>query len=536
MDEVRGAAPDPVQIAVWRHLLASVAEEMGATLERTASSPNIRDRRDASCAIFGPDGELIAQAAHIPVHLGAMAVLLRSLRNEVAWPRGIAWMCNDPAHGGTHLPDITVAMPVYVGLGKSARLVGFTASRAHHADVGGSSPGSLAPATELCQEGIVIPPVALMRGGSLQADPLAILCANTRTPDERRGDIAAQIGACRIGCRRLAAIVQTHGWDTYQLRLAEARRYSAAAIRSALLALPDGCWEAEDQLDDDGQTAGPLSIRVRLTLKGGHADIDFTGTAKQCQGPMNAPLAVTTSACWYVVRCLVGDEIPTNSGCWEPITIRAPHGCLLNPAEGAAVAAGNTETSQRVVDVLLAALGKCAPERFPAASQGTMNNLTIGGWDPTRRRNFTYYETLGGGAGAANHRPGSSAIHSHMTNTLNTPAEALESYYPLRIEALGIRSRSGGAGEFPGGDGLLRRTRLLTPAVVSILAERRDSRPPGAHGGGGGVTGRNSIVEADGSRRELPAKWSGAVAEECAVEIETPGGGGWGHEVQPADS
>jgi N-methylhydantoinase B len=520
---------DPVQIEVWRHLLAAVAEEMGATLQRTAYSPNIKERLDYSCAIFDAAGLLLAQAAHIPVHLGAMPLMMESLRHRVPWRRGSMWLCNDPRYGGTHLPDITLVAPVTLPGAVRGSIVGFVASRAHHADIGGMTPGSLPLSTEAFQEGLILPPVELISRGKVRSDVLELLCANSRTPAERRGDIAAQIAANETGIRRLSALVTAHGRAAYARRAHDTVAYAEAAVRTALRELPPGTYLASDELESDGVGAERIPLVLAATVSPvGQITFDFTGSAPQVAGSVNATEAITRSACGYMVRCLVDEEIPTNAGCFAPIRVIAPEGTIVNARFPAAVAGGNVETSQRIVDLLLSALAVAAPDRIPAASQGTMNNVTIGGYDPVRKRPFAYYETLGGGAGAGAHHAGASSLHTHMTNTRNTPVEALESHYPLQVLEYSLATGTGGAGANSGGDGLRRCIRLLGPARITLLTERRIAGPPGLAGGGAGTPGYNELTLPDGTAQSLPSKWSGACEADAILAIRTPGGGGWG--------
>jgi N-methylhydantoinase B len=517
---------DPAQVEVWRHLMASVADEMGATLERTAYSPNIKERLDHSCAIFDSAGRLLAQAAHIPVHLGAMPLMLQTLRHTLKWPAGTMWLCNDPRRGGTHLPDLTLVAPVRDG----RRLLGFVASRAHHADIGGLSPGSLPLSTELFHEGLVLSPIRLVERGKLRPDVLDLVCANSRTPHERRGDIAAQIAANEIGIRRMRDLVHRHGYPEFRKRAAESIAYAAEMIRRALAALPAGEYAASDVLD--GDASGERVIRVRITIAPQEdAVFDFTGTSPQAHGSLNATEAITRSACYYVVRCLVGEEVPTNEGCFAPLTVIAPEGTVVNARFPAAVAAGNVETSQRIVDVVIAALAQAAPDRLPACSQGTMNNLTIGGFDTVRQRAFAYYETIAGGAGASPESSGASGIQTHMTNTRNTPVESLESHYPLRVLEYRINRGTGGRGLHSGGDGVVRSIQLLGSAQVTLISERRNHPPPGAAGGDPGTVGSASVQFPDGETREMPGKWSESLPAGAVVTVRTPGGGGWGEVV-----
>lgn len=543
---------DPIQVEVWRHLLASVAEEMGVTLERTAYSPNIKERLDHSCALFDSEGRLLAQAAHIPVHLGAMPLMIQALLPRLDWQPGTMWLCNDPRLGGTHLPDITLVAPVYgeemYGEEQGAKkkeqdagddtislplapspLLGFVASRAHHADIGGLSPGSLPLSTEAFHEGLILPPVRLVENGAARHDILDLVCANSRTPDERRGDLAAQIAACETGIRRFRALVGEYGPETFALRTQENIAYAALSVRNALRGLPVGVYQAQDVLDDDGAGSVDIPIVVTMTV-GAEGDVcfDFTGSAPQVRGSLNATEAITRSACYYIARCLVEDEIPTNEGCFAPVTVIAPSGTVVNARFPAAVAAGNVETSQRIVDVLLRALAQALPERAVAASQGTMNNLTIGGYDAERGRAFAYYETIAGGAGATSGQTGASGIQTHMTNTRNTPVESLETHYPLRVLEYALADGTGGTGEYAGGVGIIRRLQLLTPAHISLLTERRVHAPFGAHGGGNGQPGLNLLQPPGQAVQALPGKWSGDCPADTILTIRTPGGGGWG--------
>ncbi|MCC6729046.1 MAG: hydantoinase B/oxoprolinase family protein [Chthonomonadales bacterium] len=518
---------DPVRVEVWRHLFASIAEEMGATLEHTGYSPNLKERRDYSCALFDAEGLLVTQAAHIPVHLGAMPTMMESLRGAIRWRPGDMWICNDPAHGGTHLPDLTVVAPVFEPA-PGRELLGFVANRAHHADVAGLAPGSLALSTDLYQEGLILPPVRLVAGGRPRADILAVIRANSRTPAERRGDLDAQVSANRTGALRLRDLAAHHGAREVARQARALCAHAEATVRAALRAAPEGAFRASDVLDDDGLGATNLTIRVEARLRAGALTLDFAGTDPAVTGPMNATEAVTRSACYYVVRCLAGPDAPANDGAFRPVSVVAPPGTLVNAPPSSAVAAGNVETSQRIVDVVLAALRPAFGDRIPAASQGTMNNVAVGGSDPARGGAFAYYETVCGGGGAGARGPGASAIHTHMTNTRNTPVEALEMHYPLRVRELSVRRGSGGRGVHPGGDGVRRSLELLAPARVSVLSERRRHAPPGVDGGEGGAPGRNAVVWPDGRVEELPGKLSLDLPTGAVLIVETPGGGGWG--------
>jgi N-methylhydantoinase B len=519
---------DPIQVEIWRNLLAAIPEEMGATLERTAFSPNIKERLDHSCAIFSASGKLLAQAAHIPVHLGAMPLMMEALRTRVRWSPGVMWLCNDPRVGGTHLPDLTLVAPVYLPFEGKRTLVGYVASRAHHADIGGISPGSLPLSTEPYHEGLILAPVRLVERGRVRADIQELVCANSRTPAERRGDLAAQIAANETGIRRFQELIREQGYKLFEQRCEESLRYAESVVRRTLAEMPLGSCFATDFLDSDGVGGEQILIRLCVTrLESGGICFDFSGSAPQVRGSLNATEAITRSACYFVVRCLVEEEIPTNEGCFAPVEVIAPEGTVVNARFPAAVAAGNVETSQRLVDVILLALAQFLPERTPACSQGTMNNVTIGGTHPNGRP-FAYYETLAGGAGGSPFGAGASAIHSHMTNTRNTPIESLEAHYPLRVLEYGIAEGTGGQGTHAGGCGLVRRIRLLSEAHVALITERRESCPPGLYGGAGGTVGENLIELPNESPKNVGGKWSGICPEGTIITVRTPGGGGWG--------
>lgn len=514
---------DAIGLEVFRHRCAAIAEEMGAALGRSAFSANIKERRDFSCAVFDAAGRMVAQAAHIPVHLGAMP---RSVEAALAHHRlgpGDIVLLNDPYLGGTHLPDLTSVAPVFV----HDRLLGFTATRAHHADVGGMAPGSMPMSRELYQEGLIIPPVKLVAGGAPNEALVELICRNSRTPDERRGDLAAQLACHHVGARRLEELAARHSVAWVQDHMRALLAYGERHMRALLAAIPDGDYAFEDALDDDGLGGGPLPIRVRITIAGDAATIDFTGSAPQCRGPLNAPRAVTESAVLYCFRCLGPPDMPASAGAFTPLTIVVPEGSILCPRPPAPVAGGNVETSQRVVDVVFGALSQALPRAIPAASAGTMNNWTFGGVDPRDGAPFAYYETLGGGMGARPTANGLNGVQTHMTNTLNTPVEALERLFPVLVRRYGLRRGSGGAGAFRGGDGLVREIAFLESVTVSLLTERRRLAPYGLHGGAPGTPGRNTLVTA-GAERILPGKITITVEAGAALRIETPGGGGWG--------
>ncbi len=518
------APADPILLELYRHRYEGVAEEMGATLQRTSYSPNIKERLDFSCAVFDGNGQMVAQAAHIPVHLGAMPASVAAALDAIGtWAPGDIIVLNDPYEGGTHLPDVTMISPVFVD-GSDAPTF-FVASRAHHADVGGMTPGSLPLATELVQEGLIIPPVKLFAEGTRNDDLLRMLLRNVRTPDERRGDLAAQRAAHSVGEQRLQDLAKVHGADELTTYAQHLQAYSERRTRAALSGWPDGTYAFEDTLELEDETEA--TIRTTATVDGETVTFDFAGTDDAVDGALNAVLPITTSACDYVVRCLVGADIPVNAGCFAPITVTAPEGCLVNAHPPHAVAGGNVETSQRIVDVVFGALAQVRPKQVPAAGQGTMNNLTIGGTRPDGTP-FAYYETIGGGMGAAPDGDGLSGVHVHMTNTLNTPVEALEQTYPFRITTYRLREDSGGDGRYRGGDGLVRCYHLQVPATVTMFSTRRAQGPYGRNGGAPGAPGRNRLVRPDGSEEILPAHFSRRLPEGSQLRIETPGGGGFG--------
>lgn len=517
---------DSIKLEIYRSLYTSVAEEMGLSLRRTAFSPNIKERRDYSCAVFDARGRLIAQGDHMPVHLGSMPMSVRAAIESCDLEPGDVVMLNDPYAGGTHLPDVTMVAPVH-GAGRSRPLF-YVANRAHHADIGGATPGSMGAATEIYQEGVRIPPVRLVRRGELARDLWNLLLANVRGREEREGDFAAQLGALRVGRERLLEIVERYGWTEADRYARHLFSYADRMMRQTLAAIPDGVYRAVDFLDDDGETDDPVRISVGIEIEGERARIDFSGSSPQVAGPLNAVEAITISAVFYVFRCLIPGDVPASAGLLESITVTAPSGTVVNAAMPAPVAGGNVETSQRIVDVLLRALSQALPDRIPAASQGSMNNLTIGRWDDRLGREFSYYETIAGGMGARPQSDGLSAVHTHMTNSLNTPVEALEYSYPLMVRSYRIRRGSGGQGRFQGGDGVVREIELLTPARVSLLSDRRRLAPYGLQGGEAGLPGRNWLARAGRKALPLPGKFSmSAQSGDCFI-IETPGGGGYG--------
>ncbi|PYS33729.1 MAG: 5-oxoprolinase [Acidobacteria bacterium] len=513
---------DPTTLEIYRALYTSVAEEMGVALRRTAFSPNIKERRDYSCAVFDSSGRVIAQGDHMPVHLGSMPMAVAAALRAVEIGPGDVVALNDPFAGGTHLPDVTLVTGVFgkgsgIGgpgsvrrknrpLSPDPRPLFFVANRAHHADIGGATPGSMGLATDIYGEGVRIPPIHLARGGEICDDVMKLILANVRSNKERQADFEAQIGSLKTGEARLLEIVARRGAKEAGNYAAHLISYSWRMMRHAIKAIPDGSYEAEDALDDDGIKESEIPIRVRITIRGDRALVDFTGSALQVAGAINAVEAITVSAVSYCFRCLVGADVPASAGLMEPIEVVAPKGTIVNANHPASVAGGNVETSQRIVDTVFKALAQAIPERVPAASQGTMNNLTIGGIDPRTGAEFSYYETV----------------------AVNTPAEALEYAYPLRVRQYRIRESSGGIGKYKGGDGAIREIEVLAPARMSLLSDRRKRAPYGLHGGADGKRGRAFIIRTDGSEEELTSKGSWQVEAGDRVRIETPGGGGFG--------
>ena len=504
------------EIAVLHHALVGVAEEMGEVLKRSAYSPNIKERRDYSCALFDAQGRLLAQAAHLPVHLGSMPASVRGVLDRLDLQPGDYALVNDPYSGGTHLPDLTMVAPIY----DKSQLIGYAANRAHHADIGGAAPGSMSPQTDLMAEGLVIPP------SKLTPELLSLVLANTRTPDERRGDLSGQQAALERAKQRMCEVVARHAQAGFARLCGALFRHSHAIMRETLKELKAGSFNASDQLDDDGAGTSDIPIRVKLTVTRNKLTFDFSESAAQVRGGVNAVRAVTDSAVFYSVLCLCNPRPPINHGCFEAIQVVTREGTVVDAQRPAPVAGGNVETSQRIVDVCLTALAKCAPGRVAAQSQGTMNNLTIGGVTPEGNQ-FTYYETIAGGCGAGAEHAGASATHSHMTNTLNTPVEALEHAYPLRVDEYSLRENSGGAGQHKGGDGVIRRVRSLVPAQFGILSERRVRGPQGAAKGKPARPGINQLMTSDGDAEPLDGKCSGELLPGEAIDIRTPGGGGW---------
>ena len=526
---MREKGVDPVELAIYRSAMHSVAEEMGAALRRTALSPNIKERRDYSCAVFDGQARVIAMGDHMPVHLGSMPMSVEAAVTATKFAPGDVVVLNDPYAGGTHLPDITMVLPVF--LPNAEKPAFFVSARAHHADVGGTFPGSMGPAREIYQEGVRIPPVRIVRGGAVDREMLDLILFNVRTPAEREGDLAAQIGACRVGERRIQELVEKYGEARLGVLTEALLQYSERLVRAELRRMPAGEFAAEDFLDGDGVDDRPIRIAVKMRIdpEEGAMHVDFTGSSAQVRGAVNAVRAITLSACFYILRCLLGHDAPATAGILRPLTLVAEPGSVVDARPPAPVAGANVETSQRIVDVLMRALAAAVADRVPAASAGTMSNLTIGGIDPRNGQPYTYYETAAGGMGARPGIDGISGVQTHMTNSLNTPIEALEYAYPFRVRRYAYREGSGGAGKFRGGDGLVREIELLAPAQVTLLAERRKFRPWGLQGGGAGAAGRATVTKAQsGETTELPGKCSVHLEAGDVLRIETPGGGGWG--------
>ncbi|MGE4614795.1 MAG: hydantoinase B/oxoprolinase family protein [Planctomycetota bacterium] len=513
---------DPVGLRVIGNLLESVAEEMGTALERTGMSPNIKERLDHSCAIFDAEAQLVAQAAHIPVHLGAMPLAVKEAARSCPLADGDIVLLNDPRLGGTHLPDITSVQAFW--LDKSDKKpTAYLATRAHHADVGGTVPGSMGITRSLDEEGVVIPPTTWIKGGEVDHEIEDALLQRMRNRQERIGDLLAQRAALAVGEKGLRRVIDRIGVESLTIGFARLQDSSDRHTRALLSSIPDGTYTATDHLDDDGLGTSSLAIAVAIDVEGETASFDFSGTADACPGPLNCNEAVVLSAIQYTLRALAGEQIPTSGGTLRSIRVKIPEGSLLDPPVGSPVAGGNVETSQRLVDVLLLALAPALPDLIPAQSQGTMNNLVMG------NEHGAHYETIGGGCGAGPDRHGASGRHVHMTNTLNTPIERLEQSLPVLVTHLGLRSGSAGTGLHRGGEGIIREYQLLEEMQVSILSERRTHSPSGLAGGEDGKCGLNQH-RSQHSIDVLPGKWQGRVAAGDSIRIETPGGGGWGIE------
>lgn len=507
---------DATTLEVSRNRFASLADEMGGVLRRTSHSPNIKERADCSVAIFMPSGEMLAQAEHIPVHLGSMPASVEAVLERFEPEPGVQYAVNDPYAGGTHLNDLTLVRPVMV----KDRLAAWVANRAHHADVGGEAPGSMpAHATRLEQEGHVVAPTVALRNDQWAAEFSEPFLAASRTPNERRGDLAAQLGANQVGGNRLASLIEKMGLSTFNQVGGALLEYGERRMRSALEGLPDGTYRFADLLEWGDRD---VAIRVSVSISGGDLTADFSGTDSQVEGNLNAVEAVTRSCLYYAVRVATDPTIPANGGCYRPLHLTVPVGSVVNAVRPAAVAAGNVETSQRIADVLLGALAQAAPDQVPAASQGTMNNLLVGNDD------FAYYETVAGGQGGRPGREGQSGIHTGMTNTRNTPIESLHMHYPFRVTRYTLRRGSGGSGLFPGGEGVEREIEFATGAVLSLMGERRRHQPWGLSGGKPGACGEDWLIRPGSPPERLPGKVTLEVEPGDRLLVRTPGGGGWG--------
>ena len=518
---------DPVTVEVIRGGLVYAAEEMGIVLRKTAYSHNIKERMDHSCAIFDSKGRLIAQAEHIPVHLGSMSIALKNCLKEIDFTleEGDMVVFNDPYLSGTHLPDITLVAPAY----EKEKLLGYVVNKAHHSDVGGKAPGSLpGDASEIYQEGLIIPPVRLVRKGDIVKDVLKLILSNVRTQKIRMGDLKAQVAANLLGIRRLREIAQKFGIGVVNEAIDDILDYSERRIRKKISEIREGSYEAEDYLESTGTEDKPVRLKVRVQVKGDEISFDYSGTDPQVNGPVNAVLGVTLAGIYYVLMCITDPTIPMNEGCFRPVSVNVPRGCVLNPVRPAPVGGGNVETSQRNVDVLFKALSKAIPQKVCAAGQGTMNNVCVGGIDASGKQ-WVFYETIGGGYGGRQGLDGVDGVQVHMTNTMNTPIEAIEASYPVLFLRYELRKDSCGAGKWRGGCGIVRSWKLLGErASLSLMAERHKIAPWGLFGGKPGATGRAFIIKPDGSKLELPSKCTVTMERGDIFVILTPGGGGYG--------
>jgi N-methylhydantoinase B len=518
---------DITTFEVIKGALIYAAEEMGIALKKSAYSPNIKERMDHSCAIFNQRRELVAQAEHIPVHLGSMALAVRQsveVYKDVLEP-GDMLLLNDPYISGTHLPDMTLIAPIF----HQGMLIGYAANKAHHTDVGGGAPGSLSSdSAELYQEGLIIPPVKYLREGVVDPEISSLIRSNVRTPEVQMGDLRAQIAANNTGIRRVHEIVNQYGVDVVHNTMDEIMNYSERRMREEISLMPDGVYSAIDYIESILPDGGDVDIRVKITKKSDNIVFDYTGTHSQVNKPVNAPMGVTISGIYFMLISITDPTIPVNDGCFRPITLKIPRGSIMNPIRPAPVAGGNVETSQRNVDVIMRALSQITPERVPAASQGTMNNITLGGWMDSGEP-WTFYETIGGGSGARPNHDGVDGVHTNMTNTMNTPIESLEAYLPLKFMAYCLRPDSGGPGKYRGGCGIERIWKLTSArATLGIMAERNKIKPWGLGGGEGGATGEFILIRADGTELKLPSKCKITIYKGDTLIIRTPGGGGYG--------
>lgn len=507
-----------IELKLFASRVIAICEEMGLVLRRAAFSPNIKDRLDFSCALFGADGQLFAQADHMPVHLGSMAFAMSSVVKEREWQTGDMLVLNDPYLGGTHLPDVTLIAPVFgtEGIG----LLGFVVNRAHHANIGCDTPGSMPVSSSLEEEGIIIPPTLLLRAGNLQPGTELLPGVDN---GELIGDFAAQAGANRVGVLRLQQLVENVGLDTYIHGMQQLNSYAERIATNTIGLLKPGLYHFEDYLDDDGCGTTNISLKVSLNINANRVEVDLSDSADSVRGNLNCPESVVAAAAYYCFRCLMSDEAPACEGLFHNINIKTRLGSIVNAQRPAAVAAGNVETSTRIVDLIFGALAQAVPEQIPAASQGTMNNVAMGHIDHSTGKRWDYYETVAGGLGGGPTQAGLSGVHSHMTNTLNTPIESLEMHYPLRVRRYAIRRSSGGAGRHPGGDGIIREYEFLQPTRLSLLSERRSFAPWGLLGGGEGKRGSNLL-----NGKILPGKCTVDMCVGDRLTIQSPGGGGWG--------
>jgi N-methylhydantoinase B/oxoprolinase/acetone carboxylase alpha subunit len=508
---------DAIKITIFKNIFQSICDEMGKILQYSAFSPNIKERKDFSCALFTANGESFAFGTHIPVHLGAMPLSVKSTLEETAFNRGDMVLLNDPYRGGTHLPDITLIAPVYVG----NSIAFFVANRAHHSDVGGMKAGSMPLSAEIFQEGLIIPPLKLVKKGQVDPEILSLILANVRSPAERQGDLMAQIAANRRGMQRLQENIKKYGFTHIKDYSGFLINYTDNIFRSFLRQVPNGRYQFQDVLDDDGFESRNIRIQAVIIIEDDSITIDFSGSAPQVKGGINTNRAITYSATLYVLTTLLGEDVPINSGIMNSVTLELPDDSIVNATKPAGLAGGNVETSQRIVDVLLGAFAQALPETIPAASQGTMNNISFGA------TGYAYYETLGGGSGAGPGYPGESAVHTHMTNSLNTPIEGMEIDFPVKVVRYAIRTGSGGRGRFKGGNGLIRVYQFLEDVHVSILSERRSHGPYGILGGGSGKPGEN-LLRRKNRLTKLASKVNLELKANDQLIIKTPGGGGYG--------
>ncbi|MCZ6865267.1 MAG: hydantoinase B/oxoprolinase family protein [Candidatus Dadabacteria bacterium] len=514
----------PFELEIYQNILSSIAEEMGIVLIRAGFSPNIKERRDLSCAVFQSNGEMIAQAAHIPIHLGSMSFAVRAVLDMPNISEGDVLILNDPFRGGTHLPDVTCITPVFI----NNKLEFFVASRAHHADIGGLTPGSMPLSTSIEEEGVLIPPSKLYRKRRINKKLFNEILASTRDPEEREGDFNAQVGALELGEKRLKETIRKYSLEQVKQAGDELLNYSEKIMKGVIKEIPDGTYEFEDYMDDDGVGTKKIPIKAKITIKGQKAKVDLRGSSKKVKGNLNAPYSVTTAAVIYVFQCLAPSTLPLNSGPLRAVEIIVDENSILNAKFPAAVVGGNVETSQRVVDVVFGALSKAVPQKVPAASAGSMSNFTFGGFNPRIGRNFAYYETIAGGMGGRFGADGVSAVQTHMTNTLNTPIESLERELPVMINSYSIRKHSGGKGKYRGGDSIIREYKFLSKATVSMITERRRFSPYGVEGAEPGKKGRNFFIR-NNKAVKIDPKATFEVKNGDRIRIETPGGGGWGH-------